>query len=389
MNAIPENLGADIKQQKLGRIQIAKRRLPRSFLLVVFVPSLLAAVYYGLIATPRYVSEADIVVETEESGGASGILASMLGNLGSFGGTGHATGQAHLLVQYIKSPTMLSQLQELINLQALYSNPEADYFSRLKENPTREEFFNYFQSAVEVEFDQTSHILKIRAEAFSPDEAKLIVQTILILSEDLLNKLLLRKQEDIVAFAKREVENAEDRLKKARLALSEFRRDNSDIDPSRSAAAQGGLIASLASQLAAARAELTSSLAFLKPESTQIKALTARINALEQQIVEEQRRLSAGEGSTINSRLTRYEELLFEHEFAQTAYTSALTFLETTRVSSQKQRSYVIDFVEPNLPDEPTRPERVKAFLTVFIVSFLIWAIGCLLVGALRENARI
>ena len=40
-----------------------------------------------------------------------------------------------------------------------------------------------------------------------------------------------------------------------------------------------------------------------------------------------------------------------------------------------------VDFVEPNLPEEPLRLERVKSALTTFIVSLLIWSIS-LLFGA-------
>ena len=387
MNALPErSLGHRVRGG--ARPRGLRGHWRWSLMLTVILPTALATVYFGLIATPRYVSEAEIVIEAEDSAATANILSSMLSSIGGVGGSGVAIGQAHLIAEYIRSAAILEQLQRDIDLAAMYSAPHADFLSRLPANATREEFLEYYQSAVEVELDTATRILKVRAEAFSPDEAKLIVQAILVLSEEMLNRMLLRKQEDIIAFARREVELAETRLKKARTALAEFRRENTDIDPTRSAQAQGGLIADLASQLAQARAELTSSLAFLKPESTQIRALTARIAALEKQITEEQARLVAGTAGTINARLSQYEALLFEHEFAQTAYTSALSFLESSRITSQKQRSYVIDFVEPNLPEEAIRPDRPKAVATVFLVSFFLWAIGSLLAGAIRENAR-
>lgn len=389
MNALS---GRQLERDLLDSARRARRGIrrhwPWSLTFAVVLPTLLASIYYGVIASPRYVSEAEIVIEADDNASAANVLSSMLGSLGGIGGSGVAIGQAHLLVEYIHSAAILDQMQQMIDIASMYTSPKADFLSRMVANPTREEFLDYYRSAVEVELDTASRILKIRAEAFAPDEAKLIVQTILVLSEDLLNRMLLRKQNDIVSFARKEVEMAEARLMKARTALADFRRENIDIDPTRSAQAQGTLIADLTSQLAQARAELTSSLAFLKPESTQIKALIARIGALEKQISEEQARLVAGNDGTINARISQYEALLFEHEFAQTAYTSALTFLESSRITSQKQRSYVIDFVEPNLPEEPLRPERVKAILTVLVVSFITWSIGSLLAGAIRENSR-
>jgi capsular polysaccharide transport system permease protein len=363
-------------------------RWSRSILLIVIFPTILASFYYGFIATPRYVSEAKIIIESDGNTAVAGALASMLSSLGGLSGGGAAVGQAHMMAEYIKSPAMLNHLQRDLNIKAIYSPPEADYLSRLKPNPTDEEFFDYYSRAVEVELDTISHILTVRAEAFAPSDAHLIVTYILSRSEELLNTVLKRKEEDTVAFAKREVREAEERLMRARFAVAEFRRMNADIDPIRTASSQGGLIANLAGQLSEAQAELSSSLVFFKPESTQIRALQAKIAGLEKQIVQEQRRLVADNSGTIGERLLRYEELLLEQEFSQNAYTSALTFLESSRISSQKRRNYVVDFVEPNTPDQPTRPEKLKAILTVFVISFLIWGVGSLLLTAIRESGR-
>jgi len=150
---------------------------------------------------------------------------------------------------------------------------------------------------------------------------------------------MLRKQADIVDYARKEVSPAEQRLSDARSRLANFRRNNADIDPSRSAEAIGGLIAGLSEQLAQTRTELTSALAFLQVESTQVKALRARIRALETQIIEEQKRLMADPSDTISAKLTEYERLIFEQEFAQSMYMSALTFLESSLVASQKQKT--------------------------------------------------
>jgi capsular polysaccharide transport system permease protein len=378
------------EQTLLPPARFHKRR--RSSLLVfvaaVVLPTMISIIYYGFIATPRYVSEAELIVQADEKEAGAGLLSVLLGNLGGVPG-GRGSGQAYLLAEYIKSAAMLDRLQERIDIQTIYSFPDADPFSRLPSSPTREEFIKYFNSAVDVELDTSSNIITVRAEAFTSEEAQLILQTLLEISEETLNRLTVRRQQDTISFAEREVRKAEERLKKARLELAAFRHQNSDIDPTRSATAQGSLIADLMGQLAEARAELTSALAFLQPDSTQIKARRARIEALEKQIQDEQRRLTADSGAAINTRLGRYEELMFEHEFAQNAYKSALTFLETSRASSQQQQSYIVDFVSPTLPQEATRPERVRAIGTTFVLSLLIWGIGTLLLGALRENSRI
>ena len=49
------------------------RRLPLGFLIIVGLPTLVGALYYGVIASPRYVSESHFVVRSAGSAQPSGL----------------------------------------------------------------------------------------------------------------------------------------------------------------------------------------------------------------------------------------------------------------------------------------------------------------------------
>lgn len=366
------------------------RGWPKSFIVAVVVPSLLGMLYFGLIATPRYISHAEIVIQSSNGQNRADLIGAALSSLGGGLGGSVPAGEAGVVAEYVRSQSMLEQLESTIGLRRIWATDKADFFSRLSTRASRETFLDYFLDHVTVEFQPGSTVMSIRAEAFTPEEAQLIVSSIIAQSEKLLNAISSRQQEDAITFAKQEVATAEDRLKAARLAMSEFRRTYGDVDPTQSAAATGGLVLGLTQQMTQTRAELGAALTFMRPESAPVKTLKSRIASLEQQIGDVRRHLAANAGDVpANDKLLAWEGLMTEHEFATTAYQSVVTFLETARINAQRQDAYLVDFVKPNMPESPERPERVKAMLSVIVGSFLLWAIGGMLSTAIREQARI
>jgi capsular polysaccharide transport system permease protein len=65
---------------------------------------------------------------------------------------------------------------------------------------------------------------------------------------------------------------------------------------------------------------------------------------------------------------------------------SSLASLESARVEAIRQNLYLETFVRPHLPQIPEYPRALLNTLLVFVVSFLIWAIGGLMVSAAREH---
>lgn len=372
------------------RHAIDPRGWPKSFLMAVILPSLLAIVYIGFMASPRYVSHAEIVIRSSQGGGANllGALSGLAGSLGGMGG-GVASTETAVMAEYVHSQSMLSLLQERIDLRSLWSKDEADMFSRLSANASQEEFLAYYLSRVVVEFQPGSTVVSVSSEAFTPADAQLIVATIVQLSENLLNEISHRQQTDNIAFARAELETAEDRIRRARLAMSAYREMHGDIDPAQSAAATGQIIMGLAQRLIEARAELAAALNVLRPGSPEVKAIEARIAAMEEQMVGLRQRLAPTAGDApVNSKLVEWEKLLIEHELALKGYESAVAFLEAARLEASKKSVYIVDFVPPNLPEAAEKPERFKSILAVMVGAFLFWAIGGLLVTAIREQAR-
>ncbi len=351
-------------------------------LFFVVLPTLVAGLYFGFLATDMYVSESRFAIRSPEGGSSSDWL-SLLGQAGG-GGTAN---DAYILEDYILSPDLLVALDAKLHLKKHYQNPQADLISQLKKEPTAEEFIEYYRGVVSVRFDSATGIMHLKVRAFTPVMARSIGEEILNYSEQLVNKLRDRAMDDLLSLSRREVQVAEKRLSLARQQIKQFRQESDLLDPQAAAGAVLGLVTELEGQAARARAELAEMRSYMQETSAGIVALKAKIRAVEDQVVAEKERLIGENDQVINEVVGRFEELTVEHEFAQSQYLSALTSLEAARVRAESQSRYLIDFVAPTLPDDALWPRRWLSIGLSFACAILIFGVGSLTIAAVREHA--
>jgi capsular polysaccharide transport system permease protein len=178
---------------------------------------------------------------------------------------------------------------------------------------------------------------------------------------------------------------AEDRVRNARVALSAFRNQQELIDPGRQAAGILEVSNKLVSEQAALQAQLDLMLR-VAPRNPSIPALRNRIAAIGNEIGAQTGR-AVGTPTAIASKLAAYEKLLAEQEFATHMLTAANASLEQARTEAQKQQFYLERVVEPNNPDSPLLPHRLKQILIVFAASISLYFIGWMLVVGILEHA--
>jgi capsular polysaccharide transport system permease protein len=360
----------------------------RMFLAAVIAPTLLAVIYYGLIASDRYVAEARYAIRAGDEGPAGGIVDSFLG---STSGSGGAAEDVKVVRDFILSRDMLERLDGKMNLRGHYQSPSIDFLSRLHRDVSFERFTEYYLDKVEIEVDPSSNISTLRVRAFDPETALELASAIIEFSEDLVNRMTDRIVEDTLRFSRDEVKVAEGQVRTASRVLTGFRTDSRTIDPGQETSAVLGIVTQLESTLATARTELIQAESFMNPDSVHVKNLRSRVNAMEQQVLNERRRLAADNGGSAvdyTRIIDSYEPLALEKALAEQRYASALTSLEAARAEAQRKQRYLIAFVNPRLPDEAVEPKRLLSILTVFIAALLLYAIGGLVWAAIKDHLR-
>lgn len=361
-----------------------------SFILCVVLPTVIAGVYYFGYATDQYVSSfkftvRDISTMTSTSS-ASDALTAMVGISGT-----SSSSDNYMVVEYMTSRQAVQDLQSKIDIQARYSRPFIDFWSRLDASASLERFARYWKIMARVEYDTIQGTSAAEIRAFTREDAYLIAKTLLSLGEELINETVQRPQREAVQYAEAEVKRAEDRLRTVLSQLAVFRDQSGVIDPMTNLVTSNSAVAStLRTSLATLQTEMAAlRKQGLNANAPQFQVLQIRYKATEDQLKEVEAQVSKAKqsgDSSISKIVARYEQLELERVFAQNMLTSTMQSLEQARANASAKRLYVTAFVKPAEPQVSTYPRRFIAVLTVAGASLLLWTISLLVSRSIGEH---
>jgi capsular polysaccharide transport system permease protein len=355
------------------------------FLGLVAIPTACAVLYYGVIASPRYVSEAQFLVTKAGAAKPSGLDAL----LKSFGASPRVD-DTNVVTGYLLSRDAVRSIDKELPLREMFSRPEADLFSRFPRfwrSDSFERLFDYFLDRVTVNQDPKTGLSVLVAQTFRPEDSQALAKVLLKLAEQAVNNLNRRAEADTLNFAWNELDRAQQKLVDAQQTLTAFRTQELLVDPTRTSAAVLDTITKLSRDrvgVLAQRQQITAS----APKSPAVQSLTARAEALQKQIDGERAKLAGGEGS-LAPTVSNYERLTLLRDLAEKDVAGAQSALELARQEAQHQHLYIEIPVTPNLPDESMEPQRLRAIATVFVTGFAIFAfVWILMVGAGEHGHR-
>lgn len=360
-------------------------RRHRWFIVFVIVPVFFATIYYGLIAADVYQSESRFVIKTPSQKQSQ---MSTIANLIQSTGLASGQDQTNEVLDYIQSRDALRDLEKQTNVRERFASDEADWGSRYP-LPFREDRFEnlykYYGSMVDVRLDHDTNSAVLTVKAFSPQDAQDLNLRLLKLSEELVNRLNSRFQTKAIAEAERRVADAQLRVRNARLALREYRNSRDVMDPTEEASG----VLEVSNRLISEQALLRAQLELMQreaPRNPGIPALRSRINAIGVQIAAQAGR-AVGTDSGLASKLTQYEGLQVDQEFATQMLTMASATLEQARTEALKQQYYLERVVEPDRPDLALFPKRLQNILVVAGVALALYLIGWMLIVGILEHS--
>ena len=385
-----------------GRDEALSRALPRrqtriklsvpllSFLAIVVLPTLVASIYYIAIAANQYVSEFKFSIRMQDQ---SMIFANGQGsNTSNSVDALQMMADNFVIIDYLRSRTALDELSKRIDFDHIYDTDKADWLSRLSSDASMESRLSYWQRTIDAAYDMTTGITTVTVRSFRPEDTLRVAESLVEMSEGLVNNLQARARHDAVAFFETEVARAEERLATAQRAVLDFRNKNQITDPSSSAEGVLGTYNKLQGDLVNMRAELASLLSSMKSNAPTVQVLKSRIAAAEVELGKLRARignnvLADGEGGRLSDVIDRYETLQREQAFAEKLYTSAITALEAARMSTAMQHNYLATFVQPALAHDSTYPNRFLSIISVLLIAVFAWIVILLTGYAIRDHA--
>jgi capsular polysaccharide transport system permease protein len=361
-----------------------KRRFDAVFLITVFVPTLLASAYYGLLASDAYISESRFVIRSPQRPAQTGLGALLQGTVFS-----RSQDDTYSVHDFVRSRDALAELEGKLGLRKVFEAPTIDVFNRFGGlefwDRSFEALYRHYLKHVSIEYDTVSSITVLRVRAYDAADAARINEMLLQMGERLVNNLNDRSRQDLIVVAEREVRQAEERLKLAAGGLSSFRTDRGVYDPDRQTQLQLQSVARLREELLAAETQLAE-VQRVSPNNPQVQSLAGRVGALRAAVAAETAKITGPGAGSFAGKSPGYERLVLEKGFADRQLASALVALDQARSEAQRKQLYLERLVQPSRPDYPQEPRRLRGVLTVLAVGLLVWGVLSLVLAGVREH---
>lgn len=360
------------------------KRFDRLFVLFVLVPFAISVIYFGFLASPVYISESRYVVRSPEQQSAS-----PLGMVLSGAGFSNAGEEAYAAKAFVESRDALKAINKDGAFQAAYTRADISLFDRfdpLGISGSFEDLYKLYGRYVRVESDVTTAISTLTVRAYSAEDARRINEQLLVMSENTINRMNQRGRDDMIRFAQFEVDEAQQRARQAGLSLAAYRNREGVVDPEMQASAQMAMISKLQDDVIATQTQLNQLRAFT-PRNPQIPMLENRLQTLTRAIRQQMGSLAGGDRSLADSAV-QYQKLFLEKGFADKQLGGALASLQEARNEARRQQVYVERIAQPNLPDAPLEPRKLRGILATLALGFVAWGIASMLVAGVKEHGQ-
>lgn len=352
------------------------------FLLTVVLPTALAIIYYGMLASDVYVSESRFVIRSPEKPASSG-----LGILLKSAGFANAGDETQAAKFYIGSRDALKAINRNGDVARSYGAPSISIFDRFNSLGTGgsfEDLHKYFSGKISTDLDSGSSITTLSVRAYNPEDAQRFNRQLLEQSEALVNRLNQRGRKDLIEYAQSEVADAQKTASEAAGRLAEYRNSTGVVDPEQQATAQLQMISKLQDRLIIARNQLTELEASV-PNNPQIPSIKTQIAALTQEIAREMGQV-AGDRTSLSAKAARYERLALNNEMATKRLAAAMASLQEAQSEALHQQAYVERIAQPSLPDKALEPRRMRGIFATIVIGLISWGVLSMLLAGVREH---
>ena len=383
-NIVQENAKKQTTEHPIRAWWMKRSKFEKEFCSFVALPTLLTFGYFGLWASPMYISETQFAVKDVVDQGTGLDIASQI-----FKTSSASIQNARIVDTYLKSPDLFETLNKELKIVDHYSAKSHDIISRLSSDPSAWDKEVFWAKVSQPKIDVDSGVVSFTVRAYDPKMAQEIAKATLKASEELVNEMNERSRTDAIKLASNEVKIAQERVSQAQKALEVFRDEHRELDPKATASGLQSLVFELEGERAKVKAQLAESRSYMQPNAPTVRGLEKRLAALETQLKAEKARIAGAtqEASTLNAWVSQFESLTIESEFAQKQLVSAMTALEQARAMALTKTQYIVPIQQPTLPDESRYPRTWIFTLCAFFGFFFLYGMVRLIIASIREHA--
>ncbi len=368
--------------------QIARRRKRKLALLgarmFVFVglPTLIAAWYFSMVATPLYSTKSEFIIQTSEPPAASGLG-------GLLTGTPAANMQDSIIVQgYLMSRDALLRLEQDVGFKEAFQGNHMDPLQRLPDDANLDDTFAVYQKRLIISYDQTEGIIKM--EVVAPDPAVSVEwsEKLIQYAEEQVDNMSKRKREQTMQDAQANYEKAQEEVMEAHRRVIELQEQTETYAAEVEVTLLTQQIGALETQLTQERLSLAQMEGNSNPNQARMEPVKRRIATLEEEIATLRAKLTQS-GSNGDSLARIQGELLIAQADVQTRQmllAQAVQAMENSRVEANRQVRFLSVSVNPVAPDTPSYPRAFENTLVTMLILIGIYLMVSMTVSILREQ---
>lgn len=367
----------DVRQRRRMRVHLNHVL----FVAIFLVPLSLVAVYEFFIATDRYESVASAMI-TEERGGTTVDLTV----LGLTNSNIAADKESLVLKEFAGSKDMLKFLDERLKLREHVSQPHLDWLSRLKDNASFEDFYEYYTDMIEINFASESKLITFAVQTFDANYSQELLKLLVARSQEFIDRVNDQVTREQMRFFDQQIAHSELRLKEAKEKLMSFQRENRLFSTEGESQTIMSTIVTLEQQLAQKQADLSARLQVLERTAPQLITLQLDIEAIRAQIAQAKERLAGSSDTSVSELDSRYRDIQLNLEFVTNVYKSNLNALEQARLEAARRLKFLVVVTQPTLAEKAEYPKRLYIVGTAAIILIIVFFVTTLMVAIVREH---
>ena len=379
-----QSLAADVLKIQRDMARRRKRNLAKMCLRLfffVFMPTLLAGIYYYKIATPLFSTRSEFVIQQAEAKGTG------LGGL--FSGTQFATSQDSIAVQgYLQSREAMKRLDKDLGFRAHFTQPRMDALQRLAPDATDEAAYKLYKRNVKIAYDPTEGLIRMDIIAADPETTAAFSRALIGYAEEQVDHLTQRLRADQMQGSRESYVEAEASMLTAQRNVVDLQEKYKILSSETEASLISQQVSVLETNLSKDRLSLVEMEANQQPNQARMEPLKRRMQALETEIASLRSKLTEDSQDGLSLAQVQSELLVAKAkvEIRQMLLSQSLQSLETSRIEANRQVRYLSLSVSPVAPDEATYPRAFENTMVSMLIFAGIYLMISMTAAILREQ---
>jgi capsular polysaccharide transport system permease protein len=358
-----------------------------SFALLVMLPIVCTAIYYGLIAAGKYSVEFRFSVRSAAELVADEDNIALMVKAGKPGT--HEIGRlAYMAADFLRSRNVVRELDRDGWLRSVFSRDQADWLSRFDPTKSDDDLWLYWGDMISVNVDRVSGLVLVRVLAFTPEDSLALARATSVSAEKMIDSVAMRERRDALFSADQELERASLRYSAALTALRDVRNQEGTVDPERTIKSSAETLLGVMREKLSLERDHDANLKVLSADAPQQKVLSDQIRALGSQVASLTETLTSHrkDAKTAAQSIAQFEKQELEVRFSKRLLEVAQTADERARQESERQHVYFALFVEPKKPEVAEYPRRARSVAFAGICAFSLWSVMMLAVAGIRDH---